>query len=154
MSTLDHIDLAILRALQKNARLTTKEVAAQVNLSSTPVFERIKRMERDGIIKQDVAIVDDSKLNRGFTVFTSVKLRHCTREAAREFIQCVESLPEVTECYNISGANDYLLKVNVVDMKSYQYFVLGILGTLACVGHIESSFVMEDIKHEYSVVLE
>ena len=113
MSTLDHIDLAILRALQKNARLTTKEVAAQVNLSSTPVFERIKRMERDGIIKQYVAIVDASKLNRGFTVFTSVKLRHCTLEAAREFIQCVENLPEVTECYNISGANDYLLKVNV-----------------------------------------
>ena len=154
MSTLDHIDLAILRALQKNARLTTKEVAAQVNLSSTPVFERIKRMERDGIIKQYVAIVDASKLNRGFTVFTSVKLRHCTLEAARVFINCVEKLPEVTECYNISGANDYLLKVNVVDMKSYQYFVLGILGTLACVGHIESSFVMEDIKHEYSVVLE
>lgn len=154
MSTLDHIDLAILRALQKNARLTTKEVAAQVNLSSTPVFERIKRMERDGIIKQYVAIVDASKLNRGFTVFTSVKLRNCTLEAAREFIQCVEKLPEVTECYNISGANDYLLKVNVVDMKSYQYFVLGILGTLACVGHIESSFVMEDIKHEYSVVLD
>ena len=153
MSTLDHIDLAILRALQKNARLTTKEVAAQVNLSSTPVFERIKRMEREGIIKQYVAIVDASKLNRGFTVFTSVNLRHCTLEAAREFINCVEKLPEVTECYNISGANDYLLKVNVVDMKSYQYFVLGILGTLACVGHIESSFVMEDIKHEYSVVL-
>ena len=153
MSTLDHIDLAILRALQKNARLTTKEVAAQVNLSSTPVFERIKRMEREGIIKQYVAIVDASKLNRGFTVFTSVKLRYCTLEAAREFINCVEKLPEVTECYNISGANDYLLKVNVVDMKSYQYFVLGILGTLACVGHIESSFVMEDIKHEYSVVL-
>lgn len=153
MSTLDHIDLAILRALQKNARLTTKEVAAQVNLSSTPVFERIKRMEREGIIKQYVAIVDASKLNRGFTVFTSVKLRHCTLEAAREFINCIKKLPEVTECYNISGANDYLLKVNVVDMKSYQYFVLGILGTLACVGHIESSFVMEDIKHEYSVVL-
>ena len=151
MSTLDHIDLAILRALQKNARLTTKEVAAQVNLSSTPVFERIKRMERDGIIKQYVAIVDASKLNRGFTVFTSVKLRHCTLEAAREFIQCVENLPEVTECYNISGRFDYLLRVQAPDMHSYQQLLLNVLGRHENISSIESTFVMEEVKHEYGV---
>ena len=72
MSILDSTDLAILRAIQSNARLTTKEIATMVHLSSTPVFERIKRMEREGIIKQYVTILDAEKLNRGFTVFTSV----------------------------------------------------------------------------------
>ena len=152
MSILDSTDLAILRAIQSNARLTTKEIATMVHLSSTPVFERIKRMEREGIIKQYVTILDAEKLNRGFTVFTSVKLRHCTRQAAQDFIQRVENLREVTECYNVSGVNDYLLKVNCSTMKDYQSFVLEVLGTCERVGHIESAFVMEEIKHEYSVI--
>ena len=152
MSILDSTDLAILRAIQSNARLTPKEIATMVHLSSTPVFERIKRMEREGIIKQYVTILDAEKLNRGFTVFTSVKLRHCTRQAAQDFIQRVENLREVTECYNVSGVNDYLLKVNCSTMKDYQSFVLEVLGTCESVGHIESAFVMEEIKHEYSVI--
>ena len=152
MSTLDSTDLAILRAMQSNARLTTKEIATMVHLSSTPVFERIKRMEREGIIKQYVTILDAEKLNRGFTVFTSVKLRHCTMEAAQDFIHRVEGLREVTECYNVSGTTDYLLKVHCSTMKDYQRFVLEVLGTCESVGHIESAFVMEEIKREYSVI--
>ena len=153
MDTLDKTDLNILRTLQENGRLSTKELAKAVNLSSTPVFERTKRLEKSGYIKKYIAVLDAEKLNRGFVVFCNVKLRRMNQDIALDFARRIQDIPQVTECYNISGANDYLLKVNVVDMKSYQYFVLGILGTLACVGHIESSFVMEDIKHEYSVVL-
>ncbi len=151
MANLDNIDIEILRILQKNARLTTKEVAAKVHLSTTPVFERIKRLERDGFIKQYAAILDAEKLNKGFVVFTSVKLRQCNASIAKEFSQRVAEIPEVTECYNISGAFDYLLRVNCPDMKYYQRFILDVLGTMDFLGHIESTFVMEEVKHDYGV---
>ncbi len=100
---LDSVDLQILRALQENARLTTKELAARVNLSTTPVFERMKRLERNGYIKQYVAVLDAEKLGRGFTVFCSVKLKQMNRSIAQDFISVVKDIPQVAECYNMSG---------------------------------------------------
>lgn len=107
---LDKVDLQILRTLQENARLTTKELAAQVSLSSTPVFERLKRLEREGYIKKYIAVLDADKLNQGFVVFCNVKLRRMNKDIAMEFTRIVQQIPEVTECYNISGSYDYLLK--------------------------------------------
>ena len=100
---LDHTDLEILRILQKNARLTTKELAAQVHLSTTPVFERQKRLERMGYIRKYVAVLDADKLNRGFVVFCNVKLRRINREIAQDFIERIKEVQQVSECYNISG---------------------------------------------------
>ena len=85
MESLDHIDLQILRTLQDNARLTTKELAARVHLSTTPVFERLKRLEAQGYIKKYIAVLDAEKLNRGFLVFALVKLRRLNKEIAEEF---------------------------------------------------------------------
>ena len=148
---LDAVDMEILRALQKNARLTTKELAAMVNLSTTPVFERVKRLEQRGYVKGYVAVLDAEKLGRGFVVFCSVKMRRIGREIAEDFARVVRSIPEVTECYNISGSYDYLLKIHAPDMKYYQEFILNVLGTVESLGSIESMFVMDEVKHVYGI---
>lgn len=151
METLDKTDLAILRAMQENARLTIKELAAQVHLSTTPVFERLKRLESDGYIRKYVAVLDAEKLNRGFVVFCSVKLRRLNRDIAAEFTRIIREIPEVTQCYNISGDYDYLLKIHAPDMKYYQEFILNVLGRIESLGSLTSSFVMDEIKHEYGI---
>ena len=92
MDTLDKTDLQILRTLQENARLTTKELAARVSLSSTPVFERLKRLESGGYIKKYIAVLDAEKLNQGFVVFCSVKLRRLNRDIAAEFTRMIQGL--------------------------------------------------------------
>lgn len=148
---LDAVDMEILRALQKNARLTTKELAAMVNLSTTPVFERVKRLEQRGYVKGYVAVLDAEKLGRGFVVFCSVKMRRIGREIAENFARVVRSIPEVTECYNISGSYDYLLKIHAPNMKYYQEFVLNILGNIDHLGSLESTFVMDEIKHDFGL---
>ena len=147
MEILDKTDLQILRVLQNNSRLTTKELAAKVNLSPTPVFERVKRLEANGYIKKYVAVLDPAKLNRGFVVFCSVKLRRLNRDIAAEFTRIVREIPEVTECYNISGDYDYLLKIHAPDMKYYQEFIINVLGTIESMGSLMSTFVMDEVKH-------
>ena len=112
MDTLDKTDLQILRTLQENARLTTKE---------------------------------------GFVVFCSVKLRRLNRDIAAEFSRMIQGIPEVTECYNISGSYDYLLKIHAPNMKYYQEFILNVLGTIDSLGSLESTFVMDEVKHEYGI---
>lgn len=148
---LDTVDLQILRTLQDNARLTVKELAAEVNLSSTPVFERLKRLESSGYIKKYIAVLDAEKLNQGFVVFCNVKLRKMNRDIAAEFTRVVQGIPEVTECYNISGSFDYLLKIHAPNMKYYQEFILNVLGTVESLGSLESIFVMDEVKHDYGI---
>jgi Lrp/AsnC family leucine-responsive transcriptional regulator len=151
METLDKKDLQILRTLQENARLTTKELATRVNLSSTPVFERLKRLENGGYIKKYIAVLDAEKLNLGFVVFCRVKLSKLNREIATEFTRIIQDIPEVTECYNISGSYDYLLKIHAPNMKYYQEFILNVLGTIDSLGSLESTFVMDEVKHDYGI---
>lgn len=148
---LDHVDIQMLRTLQENARLTVKELAAKVRLSSTPVFERLKRLEEGGYIKKYMAVLDAGKLDRGFVVFCNVKLRRMNRDIAGEFVRIVQDISEVTECYNISGGFDYLLKIHAPDMKYYQEFILNVLGTVESLGSIESMFVMDEVKHVYGI---
>lgn len=148
---LDKVDLQILRILQENSRLTTKELAAKVSLSSTPVFERLKRLETNGYIKKYIAILDADKLNQGFMVFCKVKLQRVNYDIATEFARIIANIPEVTECYNISGSFDYLLKIHAPDMKYYQSFILNVLGRIEYLASLESVFVMDVIKHEYNV---
>ncbi len=149
--TLDEKDKEILRVLQHEARLTNKELAAKVHLSTTPTYERVKRLERTGFIKQYATILDAQKLDKGFTVFCSVKLRQLNSDRAIAFCQMVSEIPEVTECYNISGSFDYLLRIQSPDMRYYQQFLLNVLGRHDNIASLESTFVMEEVKHEYSV---
>lgn len=148
---LDEIDIQILKILQKNAKLTTKQLANAVNLTPTPVFERQKRLEKNGYIKKYVAIVDPEKLGYGLQVFCKVKLKQINHEIADAFVRRIQHIPEVTECYNTSGAYDYLLKVRAQDMKQYQEFILNKLGDIESLASIESTFVMSEVKQSYGI---
>ena len=148
---LDEKDIEILRALQRNARLTNKELAAQVHLSTTPTYERVKRLERQGFIKQYATVLDANKLNKGFAVFCSVKLRRLNSDYALAFTEMIKQVPEVTECYNISGSFDYLLRIQAADMKSYQQLLLSVIGRHENIDSLESTFVMEEVKYSYGV---
>ena len=117
------------------------------------MFERQKRLERQGYIKKYVAILDPDKLDKGLLVFCKVKLQQINHEIADAFTRRILRIPEVTECYNTSGAYDYLLKVRARDMKEYQEFVLNKLGDIDNVGAIESTFVMSEVKQTYGLNL-
>ena len=151
MGQLDTTDLNILRSLQENAKLTTRELAEKVNLSTTPVFERLKRLEREGYIKKYTAIIDADKLNMGFMVFCHVKLKNMNRQITDDFENRIQEIPEVTECYNTSGNFDFTLKIHVADMNQYREFLFNKLGKIESLGTLESVFVMKEIKHNYSV---
>ncbi len=153
VDSLDQTDLQILKTLQRNSKLTTKELADAVHLTPTPVFERQKRLERQGYIKKYVAVLDPEKLGLGLLVFCKVKLKQINHEIADAFTRRIMRIPEVTECYNTSGAYDYLLKVRARDMKQYQEFVLTKLGDIDSVASIESTFVMSEIKQNYGINL-
>ena len=148
---LDETDLQILKTLQKNSKMTTKELADAVHLTPTPVFERQKRLEKKGVIKKYIAVVDPEKLGLGLQVYCKVKLKQINHEIADSFTRRIQRIPEVTECYNTSGSYDYLLKVRARDMKQYQEFVLTKLGDIDSVGSIESTFVMSEVKQNHGI---
>ncbi|WP_027137428.1 Lrp/AsnC family transcriptional regulator [Gaetbulibacter saemankumensis] len=148
---LDETDFRILKMLQNRANLTTKDLAAKVNLSTTPVFERVKKLEKAGYIKNYVAVLDAGKLNKGLMVFCNVTLKEHTREIGNQFVKDILSLKEVVECFNISGDYDFFLKILVRDMKEYQNFVLDKLGGIKNIGSAHSTFVMGEIKNSYAV---
>ena len=150
---LDIIDFDLLRMLQKDAKLTTKEIAARVNLSPTPVYERIKRLEKEGLIEKYTAIVNAEKVGKNLTVFCNIILKEHTKEIVNKFVRDIVSLKEVVECYNISGDYDFLLKIVIRDMKHYQYFVINELGSVENIGNAHSTFVIGVTKHSYSVPL-
>lgn len=143
---LDEIDREIIRTLSLDSRLSVRELAARVHRSSTTVFERLRRLEHSGVIKQYTVVVDNSAVGRGFTVFCNVSLKHISTEIHRRFAAVIAEMPEVAECYNVSGAYDYMLKVQVSDMKTYRSFLTDKLGNLPFLNSVQSIFVMEDIK--------
>ena len=151
METLDRTDILILRELQKDAKLTTKELAAKVNLSPSPTFERQKRLEREGYIRKYVAVVDPIKVGNGIMVLCNVRLKHHSKEFSRQFTSVISGLEEVVECFNTSGEYDYLLKIYARDMRHYQEFILGTLGDLDCIGSLHSIFVISEVKNSLVV---
>jgi DNA-binding Lrp family transcriptional regulator len=150
---LDDKDLQLLRLLQKNAKLTVKELAKEVNLSTSPVFERVKRLEQEGFVKRYAAVLDAEKLNRGFTVFCQIKLKIHDRSVGYDFVKEILEIEEVAECYNISGDFDFLLKVQVRDMKHYQDFVFNKLGSVDSIGSTHSTFVMAEVKNNHGLTI-
>ncbi|MBO7580096.1 MAG: Lrp/AsnC family transcriptional regulator [Bacteroidaceae bacterium] len=146
---LDEIDLQILRIVQDNSRLTTKELAQKIHLSVTPTYERQRRLERMGYIKGYVAVLDANKMERGFMVFCNVSMKQINKQIANGFSETVATWNEVTECYNISGDGDYLLKVCVSSMQKYQQFILEKLGEFPYISQVRSFFVMDTLKLTY-----
>lgn len=149
--SLDSADILILRALQRNAKLTIKELASEASLSPSPTFERVKRLERDGYIRRYVAVVDAEKVGNGIIVLCNVSLKKHSKEHMREFMDEVMKVDEVVECYNTSGDYDYLMKLYVRDMQHYRSIVMDSLGVLDCVGSLHSIFVIGEVKRSDSV---
>ena len=148
---LDAIDIKILKVLQQNAKLTTKELAEAVHLSPSPTFERQKRLEREGYIQKYVAIVDANMAGNDMMVLCNIRLKQHGKEYAREFVDAVKEMEEVTECYNTSGDFDYIIKVFVRNMPHYQDFVLNRLGEMESIGSVHSVFVIGTVKCLHSV---
>lgn len=148
----DKKDLSILRLLQENARITVKEISEKVHLSTTPVHERIKRMEESGIIKQYATLVDNAKVKKGLTVICYVSLKQHGKNAGVKFIKTINDLNEVIECFSISGEFDFMLKVACEDMNAYYDFHVNKLSEIENVGHLQSVFVMGIIKQTHQVV--
>ena len=149
---LDSKDLAILHLLQKNARITVKEISEQVHLSTTPVHERIKRMEASGVIKQYATLLDHTKVKKGLMVICYVSLKEHSKKAGVKFIDSMQALNEVIECYSISGEFDFLLKVVCEDMNAYYNFLVNKLSQVENMGKVQSTFVMGIIKQTHELV--
>lgn len=151
---LDKTDLAILRLLQADARLSAKEIAHQVGLTVTPTYERLKKIEKSGVIKGYATLLHAAKIGKQITVFCNVILQVHARPFLTKFEEMVSSFTEVLECYHIAGNYDYLLKVSVDDMRSYQEFVTNKLANIENIAHVHSSFVMSEVKHTTSYYLD
>src|SRR3954466_2855864 len=151
-TSLDSKDLAILKLLQENARITVKEISDKVHLSTTPVHERIKRMEESGVIKQYATLVDHTKVKKGLMVICYVSLRQHSKDAGDKFIKTILELNEIIECYNISGEFDFMLKVVSEDMNAYYDFHVNKLSQIDNMGHLQSVFVMGIIKQTHQLI--
>ena len=150
---LDSTDIRILRELQKDSHLTAKELAAKVHLSTSPVFERQKRLEREGYIKGYMAVVDAQKVGNGIIVLCNIRLKQHTEELIQQFMDAVQNIEEITECYNTSGDYDFQIKVYSKDMKAYQQFMQHTLGKIECVGSLHSIFVIDETKNTHGVTI-
>ena len=143
---IDKIDRSLLNLLQSNTKLNTKELAQKVGLSVTPTYERIKRLEQQGYIKQYVAILDRKLINKNLMVISFVSLLLHSRDMQIEFEKSVIEYPEVIECFHVTGSYDYQLKVVVSDMEEYQSFIKNKLSSINNIANVQSSFVMSSLK--------
>ena len=150
---LDDTDRKILNLLQGNALLTIREIAERINLSITPVHDRIKKLQREGIIERYVTLLNRKALGRGLTVYCFVTLDKQRQESFLEFNDAIRQMPEVLECAVVSGNFDYLLKVVVSDMEAYNAFYQSKLSVMKSVSHMSSSFVMEEVKNTTAIVV-
>ena len=143
---LDKIDKQLLELLQNDSKMNIKEIAAKLNLTKTPVYERIKKLEKAGVIEKYVAVVNRKKLSSNMVVFCTVTLDSQKLEQINIFNEAISTIPEVVECYLMGGSNDFLLKVVVKDLNEYHLFSSGKLAALPNLSQIRSTFVLNEIK--------
>jgi Lrp/AsnC family transcriptional regulator, leucine-responsive regulatory protein len=150
MMNLDATDKKLLELLQQDTKQTNKALSDKLNLSVTAVYERIKKLEREGIIKNYVALLDRNKINKGFVVFCHVKLIQHSREFLTVFESQVTKLDEILECFHVSGDYDYILKICVNNMEEYREFMVNKLTTLNHIGSTHSTFMIGEVKNTTS----
>ncbi len=150
---LDNIDNGIIELLQDDAKYTNKEIAGKLGLTITPIYERIKRLKRLGVIKKMVTIIDYKKAGISILAFCNVSLKEHTLSFINDFENSVQKLHQVQSCYHIAGQYDYLLTVYAKDMDEYQKFITTKLAAIDNIAHVQSSFVMKEVKKEYTIRL-
>ncbi|WP_196890561.1 Lrp/AsnC family transcriptional regulator [Aureivirga marina] len=151
---MDAIDKKILMLLQENAKLNSKEIANKIGLSTTPTYERIKRLEKTGFIKKYIAIVDKKLIGKKLEVFCQVSLQQHSKRFLEVFEREIRKIPQVMECYHIAGNYDYLLKLIVSDMEEYQQFIMFKLASIENISNVQSSFVLTEIKNNLKLELD
>lgn len=144
---MDSIDKKLLLLLQHDTKKTTKELSLKLNLSVTAVYERIKKLEREGIIAKYVVLLNKESVGKNFVVFCHLKLVQHTKEFLTKFEAEVVQLNEVLECYHVSGDYDYILKIAVKNMEEYREFLVTKLTTLEHIGSTHSTFMMGEVKN-------
>ncbi|WP_106478441.1 Lrp/AsnC ligand binding domain-containing protein [Phytohalomonas tamaricis] len=149
--TLDKIDLNILRCLQDNARISYVDLASNVGLSTTPCLERVKRLERAGIIRGYKAMLNPDALKAKLLVFVEVSLETQSPAVFDEFRRAVAKLPQIQECHLVSGQFDYILKCRIPEMSAYRQLLGDVVLTLPGVKESKSYVVMEEVKEEFSL---
>ncbi|MEQ8924160.1 MAG: Lrp/AsnC family transcriptional regulator [Fulvivirga sp.] len=147
MAQLDKIDIQLLEILQQEGRITNKALAEQMGLSTTPVFERMKRLEKAGIIKRYVALLNAKKINKNLVVFVFISLKNHTRSYLEKFVEENRLYNEVQEIYHIAGDFDYLLKISTTDMDSFQTFIISKLSINSNIAHVKSQFALSQDKY-------
>lgn len=150
---LDKTDKKLINLLQDNSKQTTKQLSLQLSLSVTAVYERIKKLEKSGVISKYVALVNPKKIEKSFLVFCHVKLIQHSREFLSVFEREILKLDEVSECFHIAGDYDYLLKVYVKDMQEFREFMVNKLTTIKHIGSTQSSFTISEVKNSTEVKL-
>lgn len=145
---LDKTDLGILRLLEQDARLTHKEIAHLLHKTITPIHARIRRLQEEGYIQRYTAIINHKKVGKGLIAYTQVHVRVHSQESLMAFMEEVIKLPEVLECYHMTGAFDFLLRLAIKDMDEYNEVLIKKLSKLPDVGNMQSFFVMSEAKKE------
>ena len=153
MEKLDEVDLKILRILQEDSKKTTKEIAKELNLTASPIYERIRRLEKKKYIKKYVALIDKKLVNQSITAICMVSLRYHDEGFIDTFDRQIRALREVQECYHMAGKVDFFLKINLQSLDAYHEFVRLKLSKIDNIGVLESSFVLKEIFHstEYNI---
>ncbi len=151
---IDPIDLKILALLQEDASLSSAQVAEHVGLSASPCWRRIQRLEKDGVIRRRVALLDPQCLGLGIVVFASVKLSAHGRDVIPEFEAAVTEFPEVVECYTVSGGVDFLLRIVTEDVHAYELFLRNHLTQLPAVAEVHSRIAITQVKYTTAVPLD
>lgn len=147
MAQLDDTDIKILRALQLDAKVNTKELSEQLHISKTPIYERIKRLENDGYIKGYTALVDNKKVGLPLIIFCNVSLAVHDDEHIQRFKNEITGIDEIMECYSTGGIYDFFLKIVLKDLDAYNQFVFEKLTKVHGIVKMQSSFVLSEIKH-------
>ncbi|WP_166964070.1 Lrp/AsnC family transcriptional regulator [Yeosuana marina] len=150
---LDAIDAQLLGYLQQDSKQTNKELSNKLNLSVTAVYERIKKLEKGGVINKYVALVKKEQIDKAFVAFCHIKLIQHTQEYVVKFEKEVATINEVLECYHISGDYDYLLKVLVKDMHAFREFMVNKLTSINHIGSTHSMFVINEVKHTTAITI-
>lgn len=145
--TLDNTDKAILNLLQEDAKLTNKVLSSKLSLSVTAIYERVKKLEKLGVINRYVALLSKEKLDKSFVAFCHIKLVQHTQNNVKQFEKEVVEIDEVLECYHLSGDYDYLIKVHVENMEAYRNFMITKLTNLNHIGSTHSMFMINEVKH-------
>ncbi|MGF1754141.1 Lrp/AsnC family transcriptional regulator [Vibrio makurazakiensis] len=144
---IDTVDKKILGLLQQDSTLSLSDISEAVNLTTTPCWKRLKRLEEDGVIEKRVALLNPEKLDLSFTAFVLIKTSDHSQEWYGRFVHTVSDFPEVMEFYRMAGEYDYMMKVQVKDMKCFDEFYKRLVNSIDGISNVTSTFAMEPLKY-------